>query len=334
MSHTRNRSVRTILKGLDKDREKRTGVKDDKYYKKIKPKRCYFNTYEVEKAFKYRETNPELAKELLEEYMMKYPYDGNALTYYASILISLGQYEEAEKALDTCEKMMSRSRFFQTNKDRHDYIMCNIVRTRYKLLGQQLRVQELIQLYEDPKNMEYLSDVSKDVIFYFRVLAGKVEPIRKPYHPYLHRQTLDWQEEDFLRHIKKHMADYNQNNREISLSFFAPDFPLERVYEEVKKYIPSKTRYSLGFYEDLYVFKYDECGRDNNRLTNYFKVVTFHDTDHFITMYPSNFCDSLPCIDLNYLKEKEIDPPKVLGMSQTEKFNRRLQLKDSKRRKK
>ena len=67
------------------------------------------------------------------------------------------------------------------------------------------------------------------------------------------------------------------------------------------------------------------------KLVNYFKVVTFHDSTNFITMYPSTECENLPCVDLNYMqKDKKL--PEVKIKSPMDKFKERLEkFKNSKK---
>ena len=92
------------------------------------------------------------------------------------------------------------------------------------------------------------------------------------------------------------------------------------MFNEIKKYIPSNNCLYPGGMEDAYIFKYNECGRDNYRLTDYFKVFCFHNTREFITMTPSIVNEKVfPCIDLNYLRN-ELDESNYTKASQVDKF--------------
>lgn len=129
-------------------------------------------------------------------------------------------------------------------------------------------------------------------------------------------------EEDFLSYIQKHTADYNMNLDNPNPCIFTPDFPLEEIVEEVKKRIPSNDRLCYGFFEDTYVFQYDDCGRVENRPVDFFKVIAFdQENSGLITMYPAKECEELPSINLNYMAPKTYQKKKTL--SQIEKFNRR-----------
>ena len=85
--------------------------------------------------------------------------------------------------------------------------------------------------------------------------------------------------------------------------------------------IPNENKLSWGFIEDTYIFKYDGCGRDNDRLVDYFKVVTFKNSKDIITMCPSCDCEEFSHVDLNYLNDKE--EQKVKKISQIDKFYKR-----------
>ena len=90
--------------------------------------------------------------------------------------------------------------------------------------------------------------------------------------------------------------------------------------------MPSDKRLFAGTYDDTYIFKYDNCGRDNNKSVDFFRVVCFHDTNEIITLCPASECECLPYVDLNYLiRDNEI--PKVKRLSQTEKFKQRYNSK-------
>ena len=78
-------------------------------------------------------------------------------------------------------------------------------------------------------------------------------------------------------------------------------------------------------FDDKYIFKFDNCGRADYKITDYFEVVTLLDSCDFITMYPANISNTMPYIDLNYLKEnKKVNEKRI---SQIDKFYKRYQKK-------
>ena len=78
-----------------------------------------------------------------------------------------------------------------------------------------------------------------------------------------------------------------------------------------------------GFYDDTYIFKYNKCGRVDNRLVDYINVVCFHNTHDIITILPVNCGEHMPHVNLNYMIEDK--PQKeIKRISAVEKFNKRF----------
>ena len=159
------------------------------------------------------------------------------------------------------------------------------------------------------------------VWFYSKKRTGRLNKEKRDVNSYLFKQIVRFEEEDFYQHIEKHLASSIEDFDEPNKTIFEENFPLRDVVEEIKKYIPSNKRLYLGFYDNIYYFKYDECGRVDRKMVNYFKVVCLHNSQDFITMCPVVGNENLPYIDLNYMKKEE--PVKVKRISQIDRFNRR-----------
>lgn len=117
----------------------------------------------------------------------------------------------------------------------------------------------------------------------------------------MHNQLIDYQEEDFLDHIKKHLANYNMYLEKPNPTVFNPDFPFETVLNEIKTLIPCDIKTNFSFYNNFYVFKYDNAGMINYKTVDYFRAVVINGTDKIVTMYPLENGMNLPHLDLNYL---------------------------------
>ena len=152
-----------------------------------------------------------------------------------------------------------------------------------------------------------------------------MKPIYRDKYTYLLRQVIEYRESEFLKHIKKHIVDSNDLIDKTNESVFAAEFNIIEIIEEIKKYIPSELGLCYGFLDNIYTFKYDECGRVNNKIVNYFQVVTLHDTCELITMFPVDYGEFLPYVDLNYMNKTNL--PKVKRKSQIDKFNQRFGVK-------
>lgn len=286
----------------------------------------YFNEFEFKKALELVDTNPFLAKIKFEDYLDNYPNDYSAYPYYISCLVILGNFDEAEKYMTYLKKLEYTNDNFKYLIEKRKKLKNNIIFTQLKLLSYQHKYNEMYNLCKN--NFSVIIDLNmKSVFFYCRKKIGELEGCLKDENSYLYRQIIDYTDEDFLDHIQKHLADFNKDSDNPSSSIFSYDFPISEVIEEIKKIIPSSKRLFTGFYEDSYVFKYDYCGKENNKVTNYFKVFCFHDTNNIITMCPSLNCEHLPYIDLNYLNQsKNSESGKVRKLSQIDKFNQRYKL--------
>ena len=282
----------------------------------------YFDTVRFQKIFYLTKNNPNLAKKEFEEYLKEYPKDYKAHAYYISLLIYIRELEQAEERIEISKEQVYNDKKLSNCPEKIKYFKNNIIFNTLKLLSYQEKYQELYNLYQ--KNYLIIKediDIDNALIVFTEEQLGISERKREDYTSYLYKQIIDYKEEDFLEHIKKHQSEHTQMDEQKSL--FVPEFPLEEVLIEAKKHIPSTNCLYSGLFEDLYIFKYDEAGRENYQMTDYFKIYTFHNSPNLITMTPSHNCENLPSIDLNYLKKDKT--PKVKRLSQIEKFNKRYQ---------
>lgn len=269
----------------------------------------YFDNWEFQQALSFLDTDPFEAKIKFEKYLQKYPKDYCTYAYYASVLITIGQYDEAEKILEYVKKLYTNDENFSKETDKIKHLENDLICNKIRILSYKEKFNDVYDfLLSNSKKLDQ-NDINH-VNFYCRGKLGMLKDNKRTPNSYLFRQITEYQENDFLEHIKKHMTDYSSENKNIFIS----DFPIKEVITEIKKYIPSSKKLSPGYIENVYIFKYNACGRDNNQLVDYFKVVVFNNTQNFITMFPASKCENLPFIDLNYLiksNKKE---------SRTEKF--------------
>lgn len=280
----------------------------------------YFNVWEFKRALEMTEVDPFVAKKMYEDYLQKYPNDYSAHAFYCSVLIILGQLDEAEKLLNILEQKYNEDENFMKSLKFKSFYQ-NFIFTKLKFLSYSGKYEDLYKCCLDNIDEVRLRGMNS-VIFYAKKKMGQLDFDKREANSYLFRQIVDYKEEDFFDHIKKHLADYNDSVEDPNSAVFEPNFPITTIVEEIKKYIPSDKKLLWGLYDDIYVFKYNECGRVNTKLTNYFKVVCLHDSAEFITIFPVLGCEGLPCVDLNYLIKTE-EKVKVKRLSQIDKFNQK-----------
>ncbi len=285
-------------------------------------KKMYFNEHEFSEAVKLQETDPYKAEEYYEEYFMKYPLDYNSYPYYVSLLILLGKFKKAKDILEYVEKKASLDSNYSRNTYKYSFLNYGIFICRIKLLIFGKKYRELIKyFYENIDNIKGydLDNSLNSVIYYCQRKIGKLDIDRKDTKSYLFRQIINYQDDDFKNHIKKHLLSYGETNNQY---VFNDNFPVEALIKEIKKIIPNKSKLYHGFFDNIYYFKFDNCGRANNKITDYFEVIAFDGTNDIITMYPTMEGEKFTYIDLNDMIK--VDVPKIKSLSQIEKFNRRF----------
>lgn len=286
-------------------------------------KKTYYDKWQFEQAVNLSDNNPQEAKLRFENYLENYPKDYSARIYYSFVLSKLGYFNEAEEIINEAEFLFNNnndSRHRQINEKAFEKL---IIQSRLRSLSYQENYKELYKYFKN--HIEEIKEMDFDLgrtLFYCKKKLGKLDLNRREGNSYIFRQTVEYKESDFLEHIKKHMEEYNINIPNPNDCVFYKEFPLNKVLEEIKKNIPSEKRLFPGDYDNLYIFKYDRCGKIKEKPVNYIKVICFHDTTDIITMYPADDCENLPYTDLNYLNE-EITNPKVKRLSQIDKFNQR-----------
>ena len=286
-------------------------------------KNRYYDEWEFKQALSFIETNPLIANLKFKNYLKKYPTDYSAQIFYISTLITLGNFEEAEKILETLKFSFEIDKDYQNNVNKtiQRKIKLNIISSTLRLLSYQEKYKELYQYYllhiNDIKELDI--DIKK-LIFYCKKKLDMLDINKREQHNYIFRQIISYEENDFLVHIKKHLIAEETNS-----SIFSNDFPLNEILIEIKNYILASKRIYPYLYADTYIFKYNNSGKVNDKSVDYFEVICFHNTSNIITMYPTECCEELPYIDLNYLIKN--NNPKTKKLSQIDKFNKRYGVK-------
>ena len=262
------------------------------------------------------------AIELYEQYLEHYPEDYSSHERYLSLLIKVGYYDKAFEVLKYLEVMVYDGKLKNVKDGRNKYVlMKNIVFAKLRLLvhtGKYNEAYTYINQNVDLVNMHNLENIPA-IIFYLKTRLGTTNQTREEQKCYLFSQLAEYNEEAFIEHAKRHIEGYT--DEEGITAYFKADFPLEKVFEEVKKHYSLDKRISRGITNDEYYFKYDGCGHQNGVSCDYFIVVTFANNPHYVTMFPEPDAYKYPYVDLNYMKEDQ--KSKVRKLSQIEKFNQR-----------
>ena len=285
----------------------------------------YFNEWEQRSITRIAKENPIEGKKRFKQYLKKYPTDYLSWCQYANTLIVLGNINEAERIINKIEQEALNTYINLNSPNKIEMFMERITVLKIKILSYSNRYVELYDLYN--KNQKNISKYNLFLVpFYCSKHFGTLTESVKQYNDsYLFQQLIDYSDLEFLKHLRKHLADNTEELEEYSDALFKPGFPILDVILETRKYIPSDKKMLTGYFDNKYVFKYNECGRNGKVICDFFEIVTFDNTKNYITMYPIIKGEKLPHIDLNYMIEKK-EEPKIKRMSQIDKFKQKYKL--------
>lgn len=280
----------------------------------------YYDTMQFLRIVDLMEIDPVESKKQFTRYLSEYPYDFSAYTYFSSLLITLGEVDKAREIIDEACELVQLTKF--NNNIRYKHFKEQIFFAELRLLSYQEKYLELYELIDENRNLMHDMEIGQ-VEYYCKNKLGLINSNwKRENYSYSLRQMREYREDDFLDHIRKHMADCIDDYKKQNQNLFGVNFPINEVVNEIKKYIPSDKKIFRGFLTDIYFFKYDDCGRDNNKIVDYFNVVCFHNTGNILTMCPANNCKYMEYVDLNYMKPVN-ESTKIKRKSQIDKFNAR-----------
>ena len=274
----------------------------------------HYNFLEFKKILKLQEYNPKYASQRFEKYLEKYPDDTTAIIHYIGTLLII---KDTLKAKDLLSSVNINVNIGKISEERINMLKGDLLFIKLKLLFYEEKYEEIVKLIEN--NECYFKNNNFDsALFYAKQKIGQTD---FPHNgSYLFSQIMNYSEAAFKEHIKEHINGISLEND----SFFYQDFPMDIFLNEIKKYIPSDNYLFRGLYEDVYTFRYDNCGRDQAKSTNFIRTIAFHNTANIITLYPASGYDNVDCIDLNYLKNEENH--NVKRLSQVDKFKQKYNM--------
>ena len=285
----------------------------------------YNDFWECKRINNISKNDPFQAKELYDVYFQKYPFDYITYVYYAMLLLTLNDSQKAEEIIDDIEENKKGIELDLKSEGKIARLDKSLIYAKLKLYSYYNKYYTALNYYI--ANYEKLMNSKMSIVpFYCRGKLNSLDKSTRDDNIYIYRQIIDYQYDDFFEHIQRHLPDYNVGQQEPNKYLFATDFDIEKIIAEVKKYMPSSLSVFPTFISDNYLFKYDCCGREGYKTTDYFVVVTFHGTKDIITMFPALFYTNIKYVDLNYLKQEK-EKPYVRTRSQIDKFNKKYNLK-------
>lgn len=286
----------------------------------------HFSQWELQKIYQLTKTNIEASLDQIKLYVEKYPNDIFGKIHLCFLMYSL-EMPEFDDYIFKIEKEFLSLKLVQKDAFRYMRAASEVNLGKLRYFFKYGRYQEAYQCY-----LEFKNDYDKRNKLYgmgdiLQRYVGIENNDTAYENCYFYKQIWDYSEKRFFEHIKKHEAKYSENKEALELAgLFYDDFPTHEIVEEIKKIIPNKCRILEKSGEDIYFFRYDNCGKNRNSITDYFALITIHDTLEFITMYPTTDINTQRYTDLNYLNKSFGSPSKS---SAVDKFNARLARKKS-----
>lgn len=264
----------------------------------------YYNCYSFTKAVNMLNEDIYLAIELFKQYTEDFPDDYMAMIYYASALITVKKMEEAKQVLNNLKIQLSNDKKFTKYEDKCHKNDAALTFINAKLFFYNDQYQECYDLINKKNDLlrENGFYVNAALLFSQKKISNDTIQLPSDDFAYLYKQIDNYSFETFYDHIQKHL--YGYTGCEETKGVFDKNFKLEEVIKYFNKNIPSDKSLFSGLIEDAYYFKYDSCGKVDNKYTDYFKLIAIHGTNHYITMTPVENGKNMPHVDLNYLQEE------------------------------
>lgn len=179
----------------------------------------------------------------------KYSENCNEYAQYANYLVRNGRFEEAERVLNN---------IIITSKSSELLIF-----TKLELFSYTNRYQECLNLLLENYDLFEVNGWNPmDLLIYFKKKLGLLIDVDYSGLSYRMDQIVNYDPQRAIKCIKKH---HFVNNGDMPLSYFYDDFPIEKVFNQIREMLPMDNRTYDFIIENKYIFKYSNCGRCNNK---------------------------------------------------------------------
>lgn len=283
-------------------------------------KNNYWNMVERKKIDALKRFNPEKAIQLYELYLERYPNDYETKIFYATTLMIIREFDLAHEILQEVKDEYLSNRKITKDSDTRQILDKWMFAAEAKYLYYTYKYKELYEhLKNTPEELKSELDIPG---FCCQLKLGYLTKDDISYlKSYTKKQIYSYSEEEFKKNLSKHLYENNIDvpEEEKCDKIFAENFPIDKVLEEVKKTLDIENSLCDGGYNDIYIFRYDSCGKDHGITQNFFRVVCLHNSYKIIAMAPAAGYDNTRYVDLNYLKADE----KVERESQIDRFYKR-----------
>ena len=141
---------------------------------------------------------------------------------------------------------------------------------------------------------------------------------------YIRTQIFNYSTKLAIEHIKCHNIDSIEDVKD--KSYFNDNVNVDYLFETVIKNIDSSRKVNTEEILEIHYFSTPSVGTFKDEICNFIKVVVIPNTNHIVTMYPTNYVEPENITYIDYDVNKlfnEKEKEKVKGMSQIDKFNKK-----------
>jgi len=271
-----------------------------RYYKKPYSKKGYiaYRTNIISKLIDEGKLN--LAKQMIDELIIKYPYDKNLILNLVRYYTLNQNYEEAINLLE------------ELGED-HSILKQTALNIK---LGNEDKVYELYKKYFTT-NCNFEKIGYKYLTIYLNKLYNPNYKLDVESLSYTEQQIYSYSKEKALNHIKNNHCFHPESGK----SIFDSNIDIEVLFDKVSEYIKNNNNgQMIQNMVDVYDFYYPNCGKNKDNIYyNCFSAYTFIGSKDILTMYPHS---QIKQRELIYLEELA---PKAKTKVKTglERFNSR-----------
>lgn len=129
---------------------------------------------------------------------------------------------------------------------------------------------------------------------------------------------INYSKEKALKHIKKHTHYISYKEKH---SIFNSNIDITNLYDELSNIINNSNKAYTDYLTDCYYFGYYNIGKEDDKQCDYLSVITIHNSNNIISMFPltlKEIKDNYPINSVNETYNKTLYKSRL---SQKDKFN-------------
>lgn len=242
--------------------------------------------------------NPYEAVKANEDYVRTYPFDYIASAYYISSLITIGELDKAAIELRYLINIFNKELkgFIKDGKVTYSSLPEDLIKLSDNIATCTLKLycynNQFKKAYEYYcRHWRSFRELAAYIRFYMECQNNihnvEVDSV-------LYRQLNNYSEEVFKQTILSKQEKYGKGADPNKACYFDKDFPFEKVYEKVKKWLSESNGLYLGFIDTTYIFRCENCGIAKGKPSDFFKVTVLNGTNNVLDMAPVDGFYELP----------------------------------------